>query len=118
MEMKAARYDQEQQQGVGCRPAMMVDFVLLHVCYSGSKNRNLYFTLKIDSKWVWEPKQVRDERFRELCVFFCVASQKRVYVSERKLKDTKFDAHNPLLYVKKTQICVVCTHNWFCGATQ
>ena len=39
----------------------------------------------LPSKWVWEPKKVRDEGFHTVCVFFCVASQKRVYVSERKL---------------------------------
>ena len=47
-------------------------------------------------------KKSCDERFRAVCVFLSVASQKRVYVSKRKLmiffKDKDFSAHDPLFF--------------------
>ena len=42
------------------------------VCYSGLENRNLYFTLRIGLG----TKSACDGRFRAVCVFLCVSSQK------------------------------------------
>jgi len=53
----------------------------------------------LPSEWVWEPKIACDGRFRALCVFLTLASQKRVYVPERK--------H---VFKKKKQILGSITH--------
>ena len=100
---------------------MMNDFVFRILCCCllfGVGEKESAIICVLPSKWVWEPKKVYDERFRAVCVFLTLASQKRVYVSGRKL-----------VFKKKTQIFVPITHYcvyklhtsvriWFSGATQ